>query len=240
MTKPGNRFAIAGHSRKGKKNSPEHIKKISMALTKNIKVTQLCECGCRQTTNPGCKFIKSHQCIGRPSKTKGIKTGKVPWSKGLTKETDVRIAKSAEKSSKTLKSKSALIGQKTKEVWKRPGHKEKVHEAMSGLNHPFYKKNLEFTPETYPRDYPLDWTEQIKEAIRNRDGRICKVCFKLEKDNGGKRLHVHHVDYNKKNLDPENLISLCISCHGKTIHNKTTWSSFFAKKQITEERAIIN
>lgn len=33
----------------------------------------------------------------------------------------------------------------------------------------------------------------------------------------GKSGHVHHIDYNKKNDDRENLILLCKFCHGQTI-----------------------
>lgn len=31
--------------------------------------------------------------------------------------------------------------------------------------------------------------------------------------------HVHHVDYDKHNLEPTNLITLCPSCHGKTCNH---------------------
>ena len=32
------------------------------------------------------------------------------------------------------------------------------------------------------------------------------------------KLHVHHIDFNKENLDENNLVSLCRSCH-ITLHN---------------------
>ena len=44
----------------------------------------------------------------------------------------------------------------------------------------------------------------------------------------GKRdLHVHHIDYNKKNHSVANLIPLCGSCHMKTNANRDEWKSFF-------------
>lgn len=61
--------------------------------------------------------------------------------------------------------------------------------------------------------YPLSFYD-IVEEIRDRDGRMCTSCGKLEEDNK-KKLSIHHIDENKLNSDPENLITLCMSCHNK-------------------------
>ena len=37
----------------------------------------------------------------------------------------------------------------------------------------------------------------------------------------------NHIDYDKDNLDPKNLISLCKSCHMKTNHNRAYWINYF-------------
>ena len=37
------------------------------------------------------------------------------------------------------------------------------------------------------------------------------------------------IDYNKINLDPVNLISLCRSCHAKTSFNREYWQEYFQK-----------
>ena len=41
---------------------------------------------------------------------------------------------------------------------------------------------------------------------------ICQTpnCMNIE------NLHVHHIDYDKINNDPNNLVALCNSCHAKT------------------------
>lgn len=74
--------------------------------------------------------------------------------------------------------------------------------------------------------YGLEFNDDLKEVIRNRDRRKCQVCGKQELESGEK-LIVHHIDYNKRNNDPRNLIGLCRSCHGKTNHNRNYWINYF-------------
>jgi len=63
----------------------------------------------------------------------------------------------------------------------------------------------------YSYPYPKEWTEELRESIRERDGYICALCGKPK---GERKLCVHHVDRDKSNCDPANLISLCDPCHG--------------------------
>jgi len=72
--------------------------------------------------------------------------------------------------------------------------------------------------------YSPGWTKTYKEQIRDQDNHTCQLCGKTEKDNGQK-LDVHHIDYNKKNLDPKDLISLCKGCHLKTNFNRKYWKN---------------
>jgi 5-methylcytosine-specific restriction endonuclease McrA len=44
------------------------------------------------------------------------------------------------------------------------------------------------------------------------------------------------IDYNKKNCNPENLITLCNKCHMKTNHNREKWIKFL--KQRGEEKFV--
>ncbi len=59
--------------------------------------------------------------------------------------------------------------------------------------------------------YSSGWTHSLKKKIKLRDKNQCKLCNKRE------RLHVHHIDFTKSNHHPNNLITLCISCH-RRIH----------------------
>ncbi len=60
------------------------------------------------------------------------------------------------------------------------------------------------------KPYGDDFTDRLKKEIRKRDGNICQICSTYE---GVKA--VHHIDGNKMNSKPENLITVCWTCHGK-------------------------
>jgi hypothetical protein len=59
-----------------------------------------------------------------------------------------------------------------------------------------------------PNGYPKNW-DQIKRIIKERDEFACRLCG----EDGG-TLHVHHIDYNVRHNRPDNLVTLCIRCHG--------------------------
>ena len=71
--------------------------------------------------------------------------------------------------------------------------------------------------------YSVDWTETLRRSIRERDHYVCQWC-----SNEGNE--VHHIDYNKENCDPRNLITLCFSCHRKTNYNRKIWIILLRKK----------
>ena len=102
--------------------------------------------------------------------------------------------------------------------------KTKISQSLmgrfSGKNSPSWKGGLSFEP------YGLEFNENLKEVIRNRDRRECQICGKTELENGNK-LDCHHIDYNKKNNDPKNLISLCHICHTKTGRSRDYWINYF-------------
>lgn len=72
--------------------------------------------------------------------------------------------------------------------------------------------------------YPQEWTETLKRSIRERDNYVCKVCSTTYND---REFHVHHINYDKKNCNPNNLITLCTSCHVKTNKNRDYWTGYF-------------
>ena len=78
--------------------------------------------------------------------------------------------------------------------------------------------------------YPLGWNKTFKEQIRRRDEYKCQICGIPEVEND-RKLHVHHIDYNKKNISPNNLISLCTSCHVKTNTERNYWKELLSKKE---------
>jgi len=82
-----------------------------------------------------------------------------------------------------------------------------------------------------PELYSIQFNRELKELIRQRDNYQCQLCGMPECENIVK-LSVHHIDYNKKNCLPSNLVSLCISCHTKTNYNKKYWIEYFTKEEI--------
>lgn len=79
--------------------------------------------------------------------------------------------------------------------------------------------------------YGLEFNNDLKDVIRNRDRRKCFICGKTELENKAK-LIVHHIDYNKQNNNPKNLVSLCRKCHLKTNYGRTNWIDYFKNKVI--------
>lgn len=102
--------------------------------------------------------------------------------------------------------------------------KKKMSELKKGKylleNNPNWKGGKSFEP------YPLSWTKELKTFIRKRDNFTCCICNKNGYD-------VHHIDYNKENCSPDNLITLCRSCHAKTHHNREYWSEYFKGEKVT-------
>lgn len=72
--------------------------------------------------------------------------------------------------------------------------------------------------------YTLDWTKTLRQSIRERDKYTCQLC---EEKQGDKAHSVHHIDYNKKNCCPENLITLCRRCNSKVNFNRKCWTKHF-------------
>jgi hypothetical protein len=78
-------------------------------------------------------------------------------------------------------------------------------------------------------EYTIDWNETLRKSIRERDNYTCQLCSKQQGDTA---FHVHHIDYEKKNCNPLNLITLCINCHMKTGGNRDYWKKYFENLMI--------
>jgi hypothetical protein len=73
-------------------------------------------------------------------------------------------------------------------------------------NHPNWQGGLSFVP------YPCEFNRQLKEFVRKIYGRKCALCHLPE---NGRKLAVHHIDFNKEKLFLDNLVPLHLSCHAK-------------------------
>lgn len=77
-----------------------------------------------------------------------------------------------------------------------------------------WKGGISFEP------YSIDWTKTLRRAIRERDNYICQLCSQYGNV-------VHHKDYDKKNCNPNNLITLCRKCNAKVNFNRNYWTNYF-------------
>jgi hypothetical protein len=66
-------------------------------------------------------------------------------------------------------------------------------------------------------DYAHNWKSLCK-SIKDRDKWTCQLCGEQRK-RWGHQMHVHHIDEDKTNNHPHNLISLCAKCHAP-VHGK--------------------
>lgn len=69
--------------------------------------------------------------------------------------------------------------------------------------------------------YPEEWSETLRRRIRERDHYTCQLSGKKSAN------CVHHIDYNKKNCDPNNLITLSLSSNSKVNSNREYWTAYF-------------
>lgn len=89
----------------------------------------------------------------------------------------------------------------------------------SGPEHPAWKGGLSCEP------YCLDWKKgEIRSLIKERDNYKCHnpYCWGT-----GKILNVHHINYNKKECIPYNLITLCNSCNTRANGNRSQWEALY-------------
>ena len=81
--------------------------------------------------------------------------------------------------------------------------------------------------------YGVNWTETVKHSIRERDHYTCRICGKTQENIAQ---DVHHIDYDKQNCNPVNLITLCHVCHVTTNKNRERWIKYFQDKLGTAEK----
>jgi 5-methylcytosine-specific restriction endonuclease McrA len=100
---------------------------------------------------------------------------------------------------------------------------DEYRKSMTGENSVAWQGGLSRLP------YPIGFRNSLKKLIRKRDNYTCQVCGTTE---NGRRLSVHHIDYDKDNLAPENLVSCCHSCHSKTNFDREHWEKYFKTKSL--------
>ena len=190
------------------------------------------------------------------AKMKKALKGKVPWNKGLRGAQSAwnkglkgfrrgykQTNKHKQKIAKALKGNKNGLGHKLSEKSKveiskkrlerkeRFGYlnslttRKKMSKSKIDSKHWIGKQNPNWNNGVSFLLYPQEFNKHLKTLIRKRDKFVCQLCYK----NGWE---VHHIDYNKRNCNPLNLITLCKSCHAKT-NNKSKRKMY--KKMLKEK-----
>lgn len=133
------------------------------------------------------------------------------------------------------------VGNKSRERGKDPNYRKKQREIKLKLyqDHPDAKLNhLEFLLGGFwygnvrypdPPKYCEKFNKEFKERVRAYWNYQCFECGELQ---NGRKLHVHHVHYDKKmccNGSPQDTIPLCQSCHIKSNTNRDYWEDHFTE-----------
>ncbi len=101
--------------------------------------------------------------------------------------------------------------------------KEKIRASIRRKGTRMGKENPSWNGGSSKFPYPFEFTRELKQKIKERDGYICQLCD----CSNPIKLGVHHIDYNKSNLSEDNLITLCRSCNIKVNRNREYWTNYF-------------
>lgn len=166
-------------------------------------------------------------------------------NKGLPRSAEYRAKISASLTGRThpvsaetgAKISAALMGHTTSEETRiklrisHLGHypsaetRAKRSKSMLGELHHNWRGGISF------ESYGSEFNEELKEIIRRRDDRLCQnpECYLPE---NGKKHPVHHVDFCKTHNHPINLLTLCHSCHAKTVTgDRDYWTEYYQSLQ---------
>ena len=171
---------------------------------------------------------------GHPYYSTNMREGNTLWKLrknfegGFQKNNPWRIKKGEHRSSETEFKKGIKFSEVTRKKMSesRKGNqnaagsirsekfKQHLREMYQGEKGFGWKGGISFKP------YSINWNRELKEKIRKRDNYLCQMC-------GQYGNFVHHIDYDKKNCNSQNLMILCHKCHSKTNYNREYWLNYF-------------
>jgi len=208
--------------KKGFKHTEETKRKIGLSNSIVLKGKKLSEESIKKRTN-----TRKRRKIPSPMKGKkhSLKARQKMSKSQIGHKTSDRTKKKISKS--LMGHKGYFAGKKRPEIsgknhvfygkHRSEETKQKIAESKKGNKSHFWKGGI------YKNPYPVDWTKTLKKSIKERDKYLCQVCL----NEGGV---IHHIDYNKNNNNPNNLITLCRSCHAKTTLYRDYWLKYFKNK----------
>ena len=136
--------------------------------------------------------------------------GRTSWNKGKSMSLEQR----------------KKISESVKKVMNTPEMSEYMSKTMkgklTGSNHPSWQGGIsQKYKKGYTNTYSHKFNKNLKKSVLIRDDYNCTYCKNIDD------LSIHHIDYNKHNSNPENLITTCRSCNGKFNFNREFWKIFW-------------
>ena len=160
------------------------------------------------------KLSKAHKGFKHSEETKR-KISKA--NKGKVNSLDARQRASKTLKEHFLKHPGTFLGKHhTEEA------KQKMRKSLKGKYIREKASNWQGGKSSFP--YAKGWDYWLIEEIKIRDKRKCQ---NPNCDKPYHMLDVHHIDYDKQNLNHSNLITLCKHCHGKTQKNRDFWIKYY-------------
>lgn len=191
-----------------------------------------CACGCGTMIAPFNRLLQpARYAVGHA--TRGRKINVNPnhgqWAKGkkkspeaIAKRTSTRYEKygdgyGAAKGFKRSDEERKRVSERNKRLYAGEGNpfygkrhspetKATLSEKLSGENNPGWKGGVATLP------YGPGFTRKFKRLIRERDNHTCQSCG-VTRAEYGQTLQVHHIDHDKNNNDPTNLVTVCGRCN---------------------------
>lgn len=210
--------ALISNAQTGRRHTEEHKKKNSIAQKKRCSSLQVRKKMSERAEgkNNG-MYGKQHSEETRKKISQALIGIKYPpRSKEHRKKIGlIHKGKSVSEESKR-KNAIAHIGKRHSEVTLK-----KLSILNSGPNNANWKGGISTEP------YCFIWSDKTyKEFIHERNSYKCQNpdcrqnCLHLH-------LHIHHINYIKKDCDLQNLISLCPSCNARANFNRGYWTKFY-------------
>lgn len=177
-----------------------------------------------KTKNP---MYGKHHSEESKKKMSESKIGNIPWNKNLKGDENYPIRGRRQSNEHIKKRFESRKGYRfPEEVKKRMSISQSIRFSkpeellkVCGANSSQWKGGISIEP------YCDAWADkEYKQSIKERDNNKCQnlLCW----DNN-LFLIVHHINYDKKNCKPNNLITLCNSCNARANSNRKYWAKFY-------------
>lgn len=164
---------------------------------------QKCECGCRKYARPGNRFINGHN------------------NRVMSKEIRKRISLAIKEHARKLRKRGIIPvgfkGPHTEEA-KARSRAALIERMKDPTKHHFWKGGIS-SDKQYGRDY-----RKVRDGVKERDFYTCRnpKCKGVST-----RIVAHHIDYNKRNCIPKNMITLCHACNIWANINRSFWKLYY-------------